>query len=113
MMGRLGRSRSPALAGLALSVLGYSIFSLQDAMVKWLVADYAVPQILFMRSVTAMLVGLLVGRGPLLRQVLVSRSKLPLLFRGSIIIAAWLCYYNAARHLQLAQLVTIYFAAPL
>jgi S-adenosylmethionine uptake transporter len=108
-----GPPRSPALAGIALSVAGYAIFSLQDAIVKWLVADYAVPQIMLMRSVTAVLLCLVMGRGPLLRQVLASRSKPALLFRGAVILAAWLCYYNAARRLQLAELVTIYFAAPL
>jgi S-adenosylmethionine uptake transporter len=113
MIARAEPPRSPALAGVALSVAGYSIFSLQDAIVKWLVADYAVPQIMFMRSVTAVALCLVVGRGPLLRQVLVSRSKLALLFRGAVILGAWLCYYNAARRLQLAELVTIYFAAPL
>ena len=52
-------------------------------------------------------------RAPLARQVLVSTRKGPLLLRGVVILAAWLCYYRAARDLQLAELVTIYFAAPL
>ena len=45
--------------------------------------------------------------------MLVSTRKGPLLLRGVVILAAWLCYYRAARDLQLAELVTIYFAAPL
>lgn len=33
------------LVGIALSCAGYSLFAIQDAVVKWLVADYAVPQV--------------------------------------------------------------------
>ncbi len=105
--------RMPRMAGVVLSVAGYSVFSLQDAMVKWLVANHAVPQILFMRSLTILLLCLAIGRRSLLTQVLASRNKLPLLIRGALILLAWFCYYNAARHLQLAELVTIYFAAPM
>src|SRR5262249_40037980 len=39
--------------------------------------------------------------------------KRPLAFRGVINLAAWLCYYSAARTLPLAQLLCLYFAAPL
>jgi len=105
--------RAPKMAGVILSVAGYSIFSLQDAMVKWLVASHAVPQILFMRSATIVLLCLAIGRRTLLTQMLASSNKRPLLFRGALILVAWFCYYNAARHLQLAELVTIYFAAPM
>jgi drug/metabolite transporter (DMT)-like permease len=105
--------RMPRMAGVVLSLAGYSVFSIQDAMVKWLVANHAVPQILFMRSATILLLCLAIGRRSLLTQVLASRNKLALLFRGALILLAWFCYYNAARHLQLAELVTIYFAAPM
>src|SRR4029077_18864649 len=88
-------------------------FSAQDAAVKWLATEYATPQLLFMRSITIVLLVLAIGRGPLVRQVLVSRNKLPLLLRGAVILAAWLCYYSASRKLQLAEMVTIYFAAPM
>ncbi len=109
---RLG-ARSPRMAGILLAIAAYFMFSWQDAAVKWLAVDYAIPQLLFMRSITIMLLCLAIGRGPLLRQVMASRSKLPLLLRGAIILAAWLCYYTASRQLQLAEMVTIYFAAPL
>ena len=105
--------RAPRMAGVILSVAGYSVFSVQDAVVKWLVASHAVSQILFMRSATILLLCLAIGRGSLLTQVVASRNKGPLLFRGALILVAWFCYYNAARHLQLAELVTIYFAAPM
>lgn len=101
------------MAAIALAVAGYFLFSLQDAAVKWLVADHTVWEILLVRSLTITLLCLAVGRGPLTRQVLLSANKGPLLLRGIVILGAWLCYYRAARDLQLAELVTIYFAAPL
>jgi drug/metabolite transporter (DMT)-like permease len=101
------------MAAIALAVVGYFLFSVQDAAVKWLVADHSVWEILLVRSLTITLLCLAIGRAPLARQVLVSTRKGPLLLRGVVILAAWLCYYRAARDLQLAELVTIYFAAPL
>ncbi len=103
----------PNGAGILLSMAGYFLFSLQDALVKWLVAGHPVPQILFMRSVTIVALCLCLGRAPLLRRAVASSNKGPLLLRGAFILAAWLCYYSAARQLQLAQLVTVYFGAPL
>lgn len=101
------------MAGVALAVAGYFLFSLQDALVKWLVADNSVWEILFVRSITITLLCAAIGRGALLRQAAASPRKGPLLLRGAVILAAWLCYYTAARHLQLAELTTIYFAAPM
>ena len=103
----------PNSAGILLSISGYFIFAFQDATVKWLVADHPVMQVLFMRSITIVLLCLALGRGALVRQAVGSRNKLPLLLRGAFILAAWSCYYTASRHMPLAQLVTIYFATPL
>ncbi|HUL08504.1 MAG TPA: DMT family transporter [Candidatus Acidoferrum sp.] len=101
------------MAAIALAVAGYFLFSVQDAAVKWLVADHTVWEILLVRSLTITLLCLAIGRTALTRQVLLSTNKGPLLLRGAVILGAWLCYYRAARDLQLAELVTIYFAAPL
>lgn len=99
--------------GVALAVAGYFLFSLQDALVKWLVADNSVWQILLVRSLTILALCVAIGRGPLLRQAVLTPRKKALLLRGAVILAAWLCYYSAARYLQLAELTTIYFAAPM
>jgi drug/metabolite transporter (DMT)-like permease len=36
-----------------------------------------------------------------------------MLLRSFLTLIAWLCYYTAAKYLQLAELTTIYFAAPI
>jgi S-adenosylmethionine uptake transporter len=100
------------LVGIALACIGYSLFAIQDAVVKWLVADYAVPQILFIRSV--MIVGFSAffihrNRHP---SILKSQHRSSVLLRAVLMLGAWLAYYSAARHLGLAEITTMYFSAP-
>jgi S-adenosylmethionine uptake transporter len=100
------------LKGVALAAGAFGMFSLQDAIVKWLVATFAVPQVLFMRSAVVIMIALLIsGRGGFSRLV-DSPNKLSLLARALLLLTAWLFYYGAARHLGLAELTTIYFVAP-
>jgi S-adenosylmethionine uptake transporter len=101
------------LAGIALACAGYACFSLQDAMVKWLVASYGVPEILFMRSLVIVLVtGVLVRyrRHP---SIFKSPYRRTVVLRAGLMLLAWLLFYNAARHLGLAELTTLYFSAPI
>jgi S-adenosylmethionine uptake transporter len=100
------------LAGIALACLGYSLFAMQDALVKWLVADYEVPQILFMRSIViTCFAGFLVWkqRHP---SILRSPYRNSLLLRALLMFMAWLAFYSSARHLGLAEITTMYFCAP-
>lgn len=98
--------------GVLLAILGYGIFSGQDATVKWLVTDYTIWQILFVRSLTVTLISLAVGGRRGILGVARSRNKGGLLLRAALLLSAWLCYYNAARELALPDLVTLYYAAP-
>src|SRR5689334_20487613 len=103
----------PPLKGIGLAGVAYGLFAIQDAIVKWLVASYAVPQILFMRSVLIMLVAIAIG-GPKSVRMLASSPHLPAMVgRAALILGAWLTYYSAARSLSLAALTTLYFVAPL
>jgi len=89
------------------------MFAVQDAGIKWLVADIPVWQILFFRSATILVVCLAIGRRALLTRATALSLKRKLALRGVINLTAWLCYYSAARVLPLAQLLCLYFAAPL
>jgi len=103
---------SGTLAGAALTAAAYLVFALHDACVKLLVADLPAVQVLFARSAVIMACCVLADRrapGRALR----SPARGALLWRGLVLLAAWLCYYSAARHLRLAELVTIYYASPL
>jgi len=106
-------TESKPIVGIALASAGYACFALQDAIVKWLVADYSVPQILFMRSLVIVLIT--GGLAWHLRHpsILKSRYRGTLVFRAALMLLAWLLFYNAARHLALAELTTLYFSAPI
>ncbi|MBE7182882.1 MAG: DMT family transporter [Methylobacterium mesophilicum] len=112
-MSSTGEPFERTLRGIGLSAVAYGLFSLQDAMVKWLVAGLAVPQVLFCRSVVIVLVILLVSGRAAPADLKASPNKKALLVRGLLIMLAWLLFYSAARDLGLAELTTIYFAAPI
>jgi drug/metabolite transporter (DMT)-like permease len=102
-----------AMAGIGLGVLAYVFFSGHDATIKYLVAALPAWQILFVRSTMIVIACLALGRRRLVEQAARTQLKTPMLLRGLLTLVAWLCYYTAARSLPLAQLITLYFAAPL
>lgn len=101
------------IAGVLSTVAAYFLFSLQDASVKWLVVSLPVIQILFVRSVTILAICLVIGRGQVVSQAIRSPVVKPMLLRTLLLLAAWLSYYSAARTLGLAELTTLYYAAPI
>lgn len=100
------------LRGIALAALGYSFFAIQDALVKWLVESYAVPQILFVRSVIIVAFAAILARREGHPPIWRSPNKNSLALRAGLILMAWMSYYSAARDLPLAEITTMYFAAP-
>jgi drug/metabolite transporter (DMT)-like permease len=105
--------QEPVLAGIGFTLAGYLLFSLQDATIKWLSAEFPAPQILFLRSLIIVPFCLFLGGRGTARRAMTSPIRLQLLWRSLVLLAAWLCYYSAARYLQLAELVTLYFSSPL
>lgn len=101
------------LAGLGLATLGYALFAVQDVLVKLLVARFSVPEVLLSRSLIIMAIAGVIGGPGALRGMAASRNKVALLARAGLILAAWLSYYTASRDLGLAELTTLYFAAPI
>lgn len=111
-LGAVLRRIDPASLGVGLALAAYSLLALQDATVKWLVATVPVWQVLFVRS-TILVAGCITAGGrPLIRHVVASATLPLLLRRGAITLAAWFCYFTAARSLPLGQLTTLYFTAP-
>ncbi|MEJ1934574.1 hypothetical protein WDZ92_30620, partial [Nostoc sp. NIES-2111] len=103
----------PILRSIALATMGYACFAAQDAIVKWLVAHLPVWQVLFSRSLVILALLALTDRTGAYRAAVASRSKGALAGRAVLILVAWLSYYTASRSLGLAELVTLYFAAPI
>jgi drug/metabolite transporter (DMT)-like permease len=102
-----------SLQGIGLCTLGYAFLALQDAVIKWLVADYSVVTILFWRGLVVVVACLLAGRLRLVQRAWRSPSRRLLVVRGLLSIVAWLLYYTAARDLSLAEMTTLYFSAPI
>jgi S-adenosylmethionine uptake transporter len=113
MLSRSNDHVSNPLVGITLSCAGYSLFAIQDAVVKWLVADYAVPQVLFIRSVIIFVVAGVLVRRLKHPSILKSAHRNSLLLRAGLMLAAWMAFYSAARHLGLAEITTMYFSAPI
>jgi drug/metabolite transporter (DMT)-like permease len=104
---------SPTVTGLVVVLAAYFTFALHDALVKLLVAHYAAPEILFMRSLTVVGLCLALGGRSVATRGLFSPMRGKLLIRGGLTLVAWLLYYSSGRYLGLAQMITIYFASPL
>jgi drug/metabolite transporter (DMT)-like permease len=105
-------SANSSLKGMALGLAAYSIFAVHDALVKGVIHDIPVVQILFLRSIVVTLICLAIGRMGLVRGLVKSPNKPMLLLRGMLTLAAWCMYYPAGKELQLAEMTTLYYVAP-
>ncbi len=98
--------------GIWLTSLAYLLFSGQDALIKLLVETISVWQIMLVRS-AIVLAGCALFAGPsVFAESARSPILVPMIGRSVLILSAWICFYTAAKYLQLAELTTIYFAAP-
>jgi S-adenosylmethionine uptake transporter len=100
------------MSGIGYALAGYSIFSLQDATVKWLVTKLPIWEILFFRSVEIIILVAIVTGPRTVLGIVSGGNRGPLLMRGALILVAWLAYFTAAKSLHLAELVTLYFSTP-
>lgn len=104
---------SPAALGILLMLAGMFLFSLNDAIGKWLVATYSVGQVLLIRSAVALLVlGPVLWRWGLRPLVAVERPGLQAA-RVAFSTGEVICFYWAVTHLPLADVMTFWMAAPL
>ena len=111
-MAPLRFTRAQTRTGILLFSLGVFLFALNDALAKWLVADYTVGQLLLVRSL---------GAAPVLA-FLVWRNPVSLRLEGQWALHALriacmtgdsFSFYFATRTLPLADVMAFYLAAPL
>ncbi len=99
-------------AGILLYSVGVFFFALNDALGKWLVADYTVAQLLLLRTAGAALV--LVPLIVILRVSLVRREQFGLQVARVVCMAAdTYAFYYSTKFMTLADVMTYYMAAPL
>lgn len=102
-----------ARLGITITIIGGLCFAFQDSGIKWLSAEIAVLQILFLRS--------LFGIGLLASSTLISGEKISLgsrrpwllLTRTAINILSWLMFFSGLKYLPLATAVALFFSFPL
>ena len=102
-----------ATAGIGLGALAFGLFSLMDALVKWLSAGYPVPQILVFNALFALVpVGAMVVHRGGLPQLRTRRLGLHLV-RGVLGTTGGFLAFYAFSRLPLADAYAIIFATPL
>ncbi len=105
--------RSHVTRGILLVTFGIFLFSLQDVIVKQIGGGYPIHQIVFLRSVIALM---------LLLAMMWQRDTLGTLktdklgrhaIRGLLLVVSYISYYLAIAALPLAESVAIYFVSPI
>ncbi len=113
----LSRLRNHAQASLLLAVgltlVANVLLPLQDAMTKQAIAEVAVWEVLLVRSATVFVATLAIGRLPLVTRMVRTPLKGFMAARAAIMLAGWVTFYLALRHLPLAQTITLYFVSPI
>jgi S-adenosylmethionine uptake transporter len=101
------------LRGIASIVAGVSLFTIQDAVIKGLSDDYPVFEIVFVRSLVALIpLLILAGLGNGFASLRTRRLRVHLL-RGALMFASYTCYYLALATLSLPETVSFSYSAPL
>jgi S-adenosylmethionine uptake transporter len=98
--------------GVVLYLLGVGLFAINDALGKWLVADYGVGQLMMLRSIGAVIV--LAPMILSLRVKLIDPRRAPLQILRILVAAVdTFAFYYATRFMPLADVMTFYMATPL
>jgi drug/metabolite transporter (DMT)-like permease len=112
-VGMAGEAAASHWRGIAFMLLGSALFTFNDALGKWMVASVAVGQLLFIRSVSAMIVLLPMVHRAGWREVFVVAQPGRHMLRLAFIVGEVACFYLAVRHLPLADVMAVYQATPL
>lgn len=101
------------LRAAAFLVGGVFIFSLQDVILKWVSGTYPLTEAVAIRSSTAVVILLIaIARHEGLHKILSRRAR-ALVVRGTILMLAYGTYYLAFPAMKLAEVVTLFFMAPI
>lgn len=107
-----GRHNKPAIA-IALCLISMTLFSVQDAFIKWLASDYWLVQLLFVRSSV-----IVIATGSYIffkqgRNGFITHRPLDHLYRTIFNFIAFFTYYMAVTQMPLANATAIGLTAPL
>ena len=112
-MAAVSTGMSPARLGILFMLLAMFMFSLNDAMGKWLVATYSVGQVLLLRSAAALIVLLPFLWKSGLKPILSAERPALQFARVVFSTVEVFCFYWAVYYLPLADVMTYWLAAPI
>ena len=98
--------------GILLIILGMSIFSIQDVLIKYLSETTSVFEIFFIRSIVGLLtIGIYLS---ITNKKIIFKSQYPLLtlLRVILFFSAFLAFYISLSYLTLAEANTLFFTSP-
>ncbi|WP_410218294.1 DMT family transporter [Paracoccus sp. (in: a-proteobacteria)] len=103
------------MAGALLMLLGMAAFALNDAIGKWLVADYGVAQVILLRSVAAglMMAPFLLRGGDMIARVRSAPRPGLQALRAICATAEVFCFYLAVSYMPLVDVMAFWMAAPI
>lgn len=103
---------SPAAAAVLIMLLGMLLFTANDAIGKWLTGSYSVGQLVFVRSLVALVVLLPFVWRAGLKQILAIERPGTFLLRVVLTVVDTFAFYYAVSLLPLADVMTYWLAAP-
>jgi drug/metabolite transporter (DMT)-like permease len=106
-------SHNSPLKAISFLIAGVFVFSLQDVIIKWISGNYPVHEIVFIRSVFAVIPILLIARLEGGFQLLRTRHYGLHIIRAVLMFAAYMSFYLSLAALPLAETVSLFFSAPL
>jgi drug/metabolite transporter (DMT)-like permease len=107
------RATDNNITGMVSIILGVMVFSVQDAILKFLSSDYPVTQAIVFRCIVALPLLLMFVRFETGRFALKSRNLAAVVLRGLILLVAYTTYYMALPALPLAEAVALFFISPI
>jgi drug/metabolite transporter (DMT)-like permease len=105
--------RNHPVRGILFLCFGVFAFSLHDVAVKLVSGDYPLSQVMFIRSLSALPLMLLLVHFDAGLKSLVGRYTRPLLLRAMILLIAYLSYYMAFAAIPFTDAVALYSTVPL
>lgn len=113
MTSAISSNDAAPLRGIAMGAAAYSLFAFHDALVKSIISDLPLVQIIFLRSLVIVIGCLALSRGTVVADLKRASGKHLILLRAVLTLAAWCMYYSMSRYMQLGTMTTLYFVAPI
>lgn len=106
-------STSNSKNGILSLLIALFFFSFQDIIVKHLSGDFSILQLLFVRSLFALIVLSIIARVVIGPQAFIAKQPRLLCIRGLLVVVCILLYYLAIPVLPLADIAGIVFSSPI